>query len=332
MCQEYIRKYMSCNKPLLGEYTGDLLPSGKREVKIYGRYDRLLADQHPGAFPIPCGMCNGCRADYARNWADRMILELDHSKKAVFVTLTYNDEHLPVMYNITTGQAEITLKKRDVQLFMKRLRKQFRDRELRYYIAGEYGAKGRSHYHAIIYGIGLEDFPDLQLKGNNQLGHMYYKSDWLAEKVWKNGFCLIANVSWKSCAYVARYVNKKQFGLVSDEFIDRMREPTFAVSSRNPGIGMYYPIEHPEYKDKSNYYFSDENGSVMVRFPKVFLKFLENNDPEIYQEMKKERMIYAKDTEFLKLKNTDLLSSELDELSENQISKSQNVIEFYRSI
>lgn len=321
---------MSCNYPMLAEY-GQILSSGKREVKILGRYDRLVADDHPGSFKVPCGKCLGCRADYCRTWADRMVLELDHSKKAVFVTLTYDDDHLPVLYQITTGQSELTLKKRDLQLFFKRLRKRFRDREIRYYAAGEYGTKtNRPHYHAIIYGISLSDFEDLSPRGNNQLGQFYYSSERLARDIWKNGFCLLADVSWKTCAYVARYVNKKQYGLVSDEFIDRMQEPVFSVSSRNPGIGMYYIIEHPEFADFVRYSAKDTNGSLSIYFPRTFLDRLELIDPDRAKEIKESRKLYANNNELLKLKNTDLTSTEIDEISENQISLTKNIIDSYR--
>ena len=84
---------MSCYNPWLGvpdyEY---LTEEGKRSYKITSRYDPQLKQMYPGSIAIPCGHCIGCRLDYSRSWADRMMLELDHTKKAVFVTLTYDNE------------------------------------------------------------------------------------------------------------------------------------------------------------------------------------------------------------------------------------------------
>lgn len=133
---------MSCNKPLLGlpnEFMPDGSPKKGTTYKIIGSYSREVAEDHPGAIKVPCGKCRGCRLDRCRSWADRMIFELDHSKKAVFLTLTYDDEHVPAFLNMETGEINLTLQQRDFQNFMKRLRKQFKDKDLRYYAVGEYG-------------------------------------------------------------------------------------------------------------------------------------------------------------------------------------------------
>lgn len=322
---------MSCNKPLIAKPQG-LTSNGKIKYMPIGRYDADLAKEYPDAIKIPCGKCSGCRAQKTREWADRMILELDHSKKAVFLTLTYNDEHLPVKCQLTTGQMEMTLQKRDLTLFFKRLRKKFKDAEIRYYAVGEYGKNThRPHYHVILFGLGLQDFIDLKIQGRNELGQLYYKSDLLSETVWKLGFCLISDVSWNTCAYVARYVKKKDYGLVSDEFVERSREPEYSVMSRDPGIGMYYPKEHKDYSEKTKYYFGDQSGLVEVYFPSAFLRYLEKNDKDKYEELKKQRSLAAKDNEMNKIIQTDLTSMEIDEISENHISTTEKVIDFYRS-
>lgn len=117
---------------------------------------------------VPCGHCMGCRLDRARVWADRMLLELrDNNYKALFVTMTYDDESIPlaahVGYNYFDGfyedsdplvigddeswiaecaaGAPVTLSVRDTQLFMKRLRRTFDDRRIRFFLAGEYGPR-----------------------------------------------------------------------------------------------------------------------------------------------------------------------------------------------
>lgn len=136
--------HVSCYKPLLAVPTDDITKSGKRKYVPVCSYERFKdsdpAVMFPGSIKIPCGQCAGCRMQKTREWADRMILELDHSKKAVFLTLTYNDDHLPVKCQVTTGQMEMTLQKRDLTLFFKRLRKFFKGKELRYYAVGEYGS------------------------------------------------------------------------------------------------------------------------------------------------------------------------------------------------
>lgn len=68
---------------------------------------------------------------------------MEISTSAFFLTLTYNDEHLP---------PGAQLSKRDLQLFIKRLRKV--NPGIKYFAVGEYGTdKGRPHYHLVIFNL-----------------------------------------------------------------------------------------------------------------------------------------------------------------------------------
>ena len=181
---------MSCYHPLLGvpDYES-LSEDGKRTYKIlpYSNYDPESRKLHPGAVSIPCGHCIGCRLDYSRSWADRMMLELDHHNgKAIFVTLTYDNENVPFTEEDEFGLfGWFSLWKPDLQKFFKRLRKKYKDKEVRYYAAGEYGSNTfRPHYHAIIFGLSLEDFSDLRPRGRNELGQVHYESKEF-QSIWK---------------------------------------------------------------------------------------------------------------------------------------------------
>lgn len=315
---------MSCNNPMLFDRS-DILPSGKYKYIPIGKYRPELKRDYPNSILVPCGKCDGCKADYTRSWADRMILELDHSRSGIFITLTYDNDHLPLVVDGSSGESFPTLNKRDIQLFFKRLRKHFlfRGREIRYYLCGEYGpTTGRPHYHAILFGLSIDDFPDLKCHGVNPLNQPYYVSDLLANEIWKNGFCLISSVSYQTCAYVARYVRKKQFGSDVESFSNRLKEPVFSLMSRSPGIGMYYVIDHPECFDKSKFYFADQSGVVSVNLPSAFLRKLELLDPEKFLQLKKERMSAAESTFFAKLSQTDVYFDELCERQEGIISDS----------
>ncbi len=124
---------------------------------------------------IPCGRCDGCQADRARKWADRLILENQMHQDAWFVTLTFNDEWLPKMCGPTKWSDMFTVRKEHIQKFMKRLRKEV-DFPLRYFACGEYGGKHlRPHYHLIIFGLPLPD-DDLTDLGTNKLGQKYWSS------------------------------------------------------------------------------------------------------------------------------------------------------------
>lgn len=95
---------------------------------------------------LPCGKCPNCMKRRTSGWSFRLVKEGEVSDTALFVTLTYDTQYVPL-----TKNGYMTLDKRDIQTFMKRLRKDS-DRKLKYYICGEYGGKrNRPHYHAIIF-------------------------------------------------------------------------------------------------------------------------------------------------------------------------------------
>ena len=179
-----------------------------------------------------------CRSSAASDVYNRQIIELQDNSKAIFLTLTYNNAHLPM-----TDEGYSTLCKRDVQLFFKRLRRHFVGVRIRYYLAGEYGTRTlRPHYHAIVYGIGLSDFSDLEYRGCNERKDPFYSSRVMSH-IWSNGFILMSDVTWKTCAYVARYVLKKQ-GKSSDFHVSRGSVPEFNLSSRCPGIGLLHSRDY----------------------------------------------------------------------------------------
>lgn len=97
---------------------------------------------------VPCGHCRACRLRLRSEWSLRMVHELDsHRHLALFVTLTYDNDHLP---------SDGSLKVRDIQLFYKRLRKALGPVKIKHYTCGEYGPRTmRPHYHAIIFGLNM---------------------------------------------------------------------------------------------------------------------------------------------------------------------------------
>ena len=97
---------------------------------------------------LPCGQCIGCRLNYSRNWAIRCVHESSLHEHNCFITLTYNDENLPL-----NGSLDL----KHFQDFMKRLRKKV-SVPIRYFHCGEYGSRlQRPHYHLLLFGL---DFPD----------------------------------------------------------------------------------------------------------------------------------------------------------------------------
>lgn len=307
---------MSCYRPLFAEFQG--YEDGKPQYKI------LPCSGIPAEYPninVPCGHCVGCRLDKSRQWADRMMLELDHSKTAIFVTLTYDPLNVPVACSLDDGSVLFTLDKRDVQLFMKRLRKAFSGREIRFYLAGEYGSQThRPHYHAILFGLSLADFPDLRSVSKNSFGQFLYTSEKMYS-IWKLGNVALADVSWQTCAYVARYCVKKLGDDVSCETFESFGvQPEFSLMSRKPGIAGFYALEHPDLIYMSKQYFSDPNGvspRTSCTTPKFVFQKLELTNPELFDKIKTQRQIYARDKELLALSRTDLDFFEYNKVKEN---------------
>lgn len=219
---------------------------------------------------VPCGKCVGCRMDYSRTWADRMLIELsDNENQAFFLTLTYNPEHLP-----RSNKNVPTLCKRDLQLFWKRLRKAFSGRKIRYYIAGEYGPKThRPHYHAIVYGISLTDLKDLQFLRYNGLGQAYFTSPKI-ESIWGNGYIVLSEVTWHTCAYVSRYVLKKR-GKSNSYVVATGVEPEFNLCSRKPGIGLLHALDMLE-SGLTKFTFDGNDGVYEFALNRAFYRSAEN--------------------------------------------------------
>lgn len=185
------------------------------------------------ALTLPCGQCVGCRLERSRQWAVRCVHESKMHEHSVFVTLTYDDDHVPY---------DSSLIYRHYQLFMKRLRKHFATR-VRFYMCGEYGDLfSRPHFHACLFGC---FFSDRQLYRELPSGSKLWTSKSL-EKLWPYGFSSIGDVTFDSAAYVARYVMKKVTGPRAEahyEAVDPVsgeifqREPEFTRMSLKPGIG-----------------------------------------------------------------------------------------------
>lgn len=148
-----------------------------------------------------------------------------------FVTLTYDEEHVP-----PAG----SLDRQAVPLFMKRLRKEVG--RVRVFYCGEYGEElGRPHYHACLFGWFPSDAICVGERGN----HEVWRSATLS-RLWPYGFHEVGSVTFDSAAYVARYVVKKVRGEFADEHYTAVdvesgevfvREREFAQMSRNPGLG-----------------------------------------------------------------------------------------------
>lgn len=183
---------------------------------------------------VPCGFCTECLNQKAKSTTFRIMKEVQEHDSNWFVTLTYDDEHVPSNFSLVEDEISKFNKKLKVYLKRAGLKSDFR-----FYGVGEYGGTtARPHYHIIYFGLELND---LKLYNKNEFGQLLYNSPFL-ESVWSKGFVVIGEVDIASAAYVARYTEKKQL-LTKEEkkkFVDLGLVPEYSRQSMNPGIGANY--------------------------------------------------------------------------------------------
>lgn len=197
----------------------------------------ITQKEYARTVPVPCGRCPECYSRRASAWSFRLMQQEKVSDNALFITLTYDTQHVPL-----TRNGYMSLRKRDLQLFFKRLRKAQDKRKatdsryekmqaIRYYVVGEYGGRTkRPHYHALIYNVIPELIQDAWLctkdrydkkencKCGKHLGNIHY-----------------GTVSGASVGYTLKYMSKcSQIPMHQND--DRI--PEFALMSK--GLGANY--------------------------------------------------------------------------------------------
>lgn len=270
---------MTCYHPLKGWWSKGLSNNGKRYVVFKPRDG--YTDQ---PISVPCGQCIGCKLDRSRQWAIRCMHEAQMHDSNCFITLTYDDVHVP---------KDGSLRPKDFVDFMKRIRRKY-GKGIKYYHAGEYGSLckicgkaealhkdvrthrfvrelGRPHHHAILFGI---DFEDKVRINRNHRGDFLYASADLFERWNGAGHCIIGNVSFDSAAYVARYITKKIFG---ERGIDHYggRIPEYTTMSKGIGRSWF---------NKYGYTVKRDDDVVIekhrVKPPRFYDKLMELDDPK----------------------------------------------------
>lgn len=231
-------------------------------LRIFNKSQRFLT--------VPCGKCDECRVNHAKEWAVRCMCEYasntdDVKKRCWFITFTYDNLHNPGKLN-----------PRDMTLFFKRLRKQYPDYKIKYFYCGEYGSRTfRPHYHAIIYNLPLDDLVKYK---QNFANDMLFISDKLT-KIWGNGFVVVGALTLQSANYTARYSLKKNN---TDCFI--------RVSH---GFGKNYFYQNMKDIVENGFLTVSSNKSIVkASIPKYFLKLYRKflNDDDEYSRFIRSRM------------------------------------------
>lgn len=233
---------------------------------------------------IPCGQCIGCKLEFARRWAVRCMHEAKMHESNCFVTLTYDDDHLP---------PDLSLCHPHFVAFFKRLREYLRSighPPIRFFMGGEYGEKySRPHYHSLIFGFYPEDKVFWKMSDS---GYPVYTSA-LLDKAWRFGRVYVGDVTFESASYVARYCLKKSndgyprreiLDVTTGEIITRAHE--YGKMSLRPGIGASFVEKYAR-----DIFMNDRvvvNGHVSP-LPRYYDILLERESPLLLAEHKAKR-------------------------------------------
>ena len=240
---------------------------------------------------IPCGICFACLAKKRAEWFFRLKNELKDHTSALFVTLTYSDEKIPKQNGL------YTVRKKDCQDFLKRLRDRIKPRKIRYYLVSEYGTETlRPHYHAIIFNMDLDDLA-------------------IIDKAWQFGHISIVSVTDASMNYVCKYVINKQV-------VIKGVEKVFSIMSLRPAIGKTYLELNEQYHIENSIFYGTLEGGKKVSLPryyrdKIFSKF-DKEANNLYMQMLEDQAI-ARDME----KHWDYFAQDLNkkiQFTEKQLS------------
>jgi len=235
-----------------------------------------VQDKFTGNYiPVPCSKCPPCMKRRTSGWSYRLIKEGERSSSALFVTLTYDTEYVPL-----TEKGYMNLDKTDVQKFFKRLRKLSKTK-IKYYVCGEYGTKKmRPHYHIILFNANKEHIIKAWILNNKPLGSIH-----------------IGQVNEASIGYTLKYMTKK--GKIPLHYNDD-RQKEFSLMSKR--LGDNYITKkmikwHKQDLEKRMYVNIPDNKKIaMPRYYK----------DKIYNDIEKDRIAnYIKElaeTETIKLK------------------------------
>lgn len=198
---------------------------------------------------LPCGRCIGCLQHRVLQWELRCTHEARVHDCNIFVTLTYDEKHVPFGHTLVPD---------DFRLFIKRVRHHYPERKVRFFGCGEYGEKrGRPHYHVILFG---HDFEGRYKYRKTHSGKDQYTSP-ILDRLWPYGLATFCDFEPDLAGYIARYVIDRSQSWAAKigyevldtdtgEIVHLAKE--FLRMSRRPGIGGTYLEKFSEDALKNN--------------------------------------------------------------------------------
>lgn len=146
---------------------------------------------------VPCGRCFACLANRQRDWTYRLEMEKDTSSFFLWLTLTYDDEHLPLF---SDGRPMVC--KDDCRQFFERLRKRFSGFKFKHFLVSEYGPETiRPHYHLLLF-VYVDSTNAAFIRGCRKDILDYLDS------AWGKGFAYNKNFHRNVFGYVTKYCCK----------------------------------------------------------------------------------------------------------------------------
>lgn len=277
---------MPCFSPLTAWHSNHINPKSGKSGIVFTRPFKAGK-----SFQLPCRQCIGCLLEHSRQWAIRCTHEASLHEQNSFVTLTYSPDKLP-----KNGSLHLP----HIQNLFKSLRKEFPNKQLRYYHCGEYGDKlKRPHYHVCFFGL---DFNDKKFIFKTFDGNPLYTSPTLT-RLWKHGFHTIGALTFESAAYTARYIMKKQKGH-SAEIINPVTalkhyeavnldtgeiiplKPEYTTMSLKPAIALDWYNKHKD--DVFPDDFIIHNGRK-IKPPRYYSLKYQHEHPQLYEALQAQR-------------------------------------------
>lgn len=323
---------MACCNPLRA--WARTLSNGKKDVIFEPHYDGVEQLDRNGfiyrdKLLIPCGQCVQCRLKRSQDWATRCMLEAKKYSCNWFVTLTYDDFHLPYgslnVVDKTSGEfferdsLNPSLNKNHFSKFMKDFRRycsyHYNHTGVRYFGCGEYGSlSARPHMHLILFNVPEQLQSDLKFWKNTSTGDAIFTSEKL-DSIWKFGLSCVGDVSFQSAAYVARYIMKKQTGDGASIYFENGIEPEFCLMSRKPGLGREWFDNNKDHcYEFDEIYVPYKDTARAVPPPHYFDKLYELEDAETFRAIKEHRRELAMTYREQALAQTSLSSIDFDKV------------------
>lgn len=236
---------MACSKPFIRVF-----PSKYFGQKIY--------------IPLPCGHCAACRRDRINAWVDRLSFEA-LGKPSTFLTLTYDDEHLPPDKSVSYD---------DWKKFHDRLRHYKGVPKYKYFVTSEYGEVNyRPHMHVCLIGFDWRK------------PHLYDS----IFRAWNNkGFFSCSCLNPARIRYTLKYMHKELVGSYQNDYEKLGLKPLFHCMSK--GIGRKFFFENIDEIRKHNGYFVK---GKLRPLPRYYADLLRLRDGETQKDRIHRMLTYA---------------------------------------